>query len=500
MIAQAAMKMGVAPTVNDATVGYEVLAELTRKVMRAFYDGPSIVLMDMLLAKAPIKDDDLRELMKFQKKQLTMYLKPLELERMVTKKRITAEPELEFKEGHEYTIADFKGTANDYYWINFKGVVDAVTYRFVKMKKQMEEAITAVARFAFECKTCGKKFGDMEAATGHFRCARCGVRLERIDAKTEHASLLAREKRLNEQLDPIGRLLEQTQQFTWHVDADGNNAILTEEELKWKLNEEEETRLRQVRQAKLGMGAQRITVDIRPSSAHASREAGGMTELPAWMVAPAVPPPSETDPQIKVSRFAIANEDLVLREARIQARARTAAAQGTTVDVSQLELGGGRESALARSQRLVRKLDEVRVRGASSSDAGRARRPSARRWSSRARAGHSRGPARGPAALSSPLSRSRPTAHRSSSRRPKTSSSSASSTRFSRPMAVSGGGPGKPTEWRIWTRPASTTTSTTVAARARTTRTRALIRRRPPSACAGKQWWWTKSRQRRFLP
>lgn len=94
-----------------ATVVTEVptaLKRLVRLVMRGFYTVEHVILMDMLIRNPCMKEDDLVELLKFERKQLRSVIAQLKNDRFV-KVRLRME-----------TGADGKATRQNYYYINYK--------------------------------------------------------------------------------------------------------------------------------------------------------------------------------------------------------------------------------------------------------------------------------------------------------------------------------------------------------------------------------------------
>lgn len=84
------------------------LKRLVRLVMRGFYTVEHAILMDMLIRNPCMKEDDLVELLKFERKQLRSVIAQLKNDRFV-KVRLRME-----------TGADGKATRQNYYYINYK--------------------------------------------------------------------------------------------------------------------------------------------------------------------------------------------------------------------------------------------------------------------------------------------------------------------------------------------------------------------------------------------
>ena len=363
LIANASSKV---PTVNIHTEGFQVMARLTRLVVKSFYHGPEILLFDQLLAKGSITRAELLTSMKFQPRQLDMLLKPLLLERLITEDKTYTKISQVIEEGKTtLDFGDLKGEKILYYSPNFKGIVDSVTYRILMMLKAAEKEIEGVSKNGLVCSQCGNTYTDDRGPALGFVCPRqrcdSSVRLEAIDVDALREAAQAKEIRLNQALAPITALLRDAARFVWHKNADGHLAVLTHEQAHRQ--EREDAAAATNRNANLGLGKQRITATIRPDDDDGSHR-GSLTRLPRWMLAPAVPPTDPSSPRAVASRFA---RDAMERQAQSKSQGAQgathipSAALAHTTTAEAAAAAGAAFSALARSQRVLRKLDEAHI-------------------------------------------------------------------------------------------------------------------------------------------
>lgn len=84
------------------------LKRLTRLVIRGFYTFEHVILMDMLIRHPCMKEDDIIDLIKFERKQLRAILANLKNDRFI-KVRLRME-----------TGPDGKSSRQNYYYINYK--------------------------------------------------------------------------------------------------------------------------------------------------------------------------------------------------------------------------------------------------------------------------------------------------------------------------------------------------------------------------------------------
>lgn len=149
-----------------------------------------------------MKEEDLCELLKFERKQLRARMSILKNDKFLMV-RLKME-----------TGPDGKAAKVNYYFINYKTFVNVVKYKLDLMRKRMEtEERDATSRASFKCQSCTKTFTDLEAdqlfdfTTGEFRCTYCGGAVEEDGSampKKDSRLLLAK---FNEQLQPLYDLL-----------------------------------------------------------------------------------------------------------------------------------------------------------------------------------------------------------------------------------------------------------------------------------------------------
>lgn len=182
------------------------LKQLARFVVRGFYTIEDALVVDMLVRNPCMKEDDICELLKFERKMLRARIAVLKNDKFL-QVRLKME-----------TGPDGKAQKVNYYFINYKTFVNVVKYKLDHMRKRMEtEERDATSRASFKCPSCKKTFTDLEAdqlfdfTTGEFRCTFCGSTVEEDSSalpKKDSRLLLAK---FNEQLQPLYDLLRQVE-------------------------------------------------------------------------------------------------------------------------------------------------------------------------------------------------------------------------------------------------------------------------------------------------
>lgn len=182
------------------------LKQLARLVVRGFYSIEDALIVDMLVRNPCMKEDDLCELLKFERKMLRARIATLKNDKFI-QVRLRME-----------TGADGKAQKVNYYFINYKSFVNVVKYKLDLMRKRLEtEERDATSRASFKCPGCLKTFTDLEAdqlfdyVTSEFRCTYCREIVEEDQSalpKKDSRLLLAK---FNEQLEPLYVLLREVE-------------------------------------------------------------------------------------------------------------------------------------------------------------------------------------------------------------------------------------------------------------------------------------------------
>ncbi|XP_017773053.1 PREDICTED: general transcription factor IIE subunit 1 [Nicrophorus vespilloides] len=182
------------------------LKQLARLVVRGFYCIEDALIVDMLVRNPCMKEDDICELLKFERKMLRAKISTLKNDKFI-QVRLRME-----------TGFDGKAQKVNYYFINYKSFVNVVKYKLDLMRKRLEtEERDATSRASFKCPNCLKTFTDLEAdqlfdfMTSEFRCTYCKEVVEEDQSampKKDSRLLLAK---FNEQLEPLYILLREVE-------------------------------------------------------------------------------------------------------------------------------------------------------------------------------------------------------------------------------------------------------------------------------------------------
>ncbi|KAM3862069.1 general transcription factor IIE subunit 1 [Diretmus argenteus] len=182
------------------------LKRLAKQVVRGFYGMDHALALDVLIRNPCVREEDMLELLKFDRKQLRSVLNTLKGDKFV-KCRMRVE-----------TAPDGKTTRHNYYFINYRLLVNVVKYKLDHMRRRIEtDERDSTNRASFRCPCCFSTFTDLEAnqlfdpMTGTFRCTFCQTEVEEDESvvpKKDARTLVAR---FNEQIEPIYVLLRETE-------------------------------------------------------------------------------------------------------------------------------------------------------------------------------------------------------------------------------------------------------------------------------------------------
>lgn len=185
------------PTSQLLTVIPDDLKKLARLVVRGFYSREDILIIDMLVRHHCMREDDLSNLLKFDKKLVRAKISTLKKDRLVQE-----------KQRMESRVDDpSKVEKMNCYFINYKIFVNIVKYKLDHMRKKLEMTERdAASRSSFKCTSCIKTFTDLEVnelinpMTGEMTCTFCGCQVEEDEAAGPQSDSRQALARFNDQM------------------------------------------------------------------------------------------------------------------------------------------------------------------------------------------------------------------------------------------------------------------------------------------------------------
>ncbi|RMC14047.1 hypothetical protein DUI87_09134 [Hirundo rustica rustica] len=201
---------------EEQTVPSEVpaaLKRLAKYIVRGFYGVECSLALDALIRYPCVKEDDLLQLLKYERKQLRTVLNTLKADKLV-KLQMRVE-----------TGPNGKSMRHNYYYINYKVLVDVVKYKLDQVRRKIEaDERDLTTRSSFKCPSCSSTYTDLEvnqlfdAFTETFHCTYCNTEVEEDGSafpKHDARTLLAK---FNEQIEPVFVLLRETEDIVLPYD------------------------------------------------------------------------------------------------------------------------------------------------------------------------------------------------------------------------------------------------------------------------------------------
>ncbi|KAK7083829.1 General transcription factor IIE subunit 1 [Halocaridina rubra] len=182
------------------------LQMLIRLVVRGFYMIEDVLIIDMLVRNCCMSEDDLCDLLKFDRKMLRQRINTLRADKFIQcrNKMVTQE------EG--------KTQKEQYYFINYKSFVNVIKYKLDHIRKKLEmEERDQTSRASFICQYCQRSYTDLEAdqlldvLTGQLLCIICKQEVqEDMSGMPRHDTRIVLQK-FNEQMEPLFNLLREVE-------------------------------------------------------------------------------------------------------------------------------------------------------------------------------------------------------------------------------------------------------------------------------------------------
>ncbi|XP_006015935.1 general transcription factor IIE subunit 1-like isoform X2 [Alligator sinensis] len=127
------------------------LKRLAKYMVRGFYGVEYSLALDVLIRYPCVKEDALLQLLKYERKQLRTILNTLKADKFI-KLRMRVE-----------TGPNGKSTRHNYYYINYKVLVDVVRYKLDHIRRKIEaDERDSTTRSSFKCPSCFNTYTDLE--------------------------------------------------------------------------------------------------------------------------------------------------------------------------------------------------------------------------------------------------------------------------------------------------------------------------------------------------
>eukprot|EP01135_Chromosphaera_perkinsii_P001726 Nk52_evm103s208 gene=Nk52_evmTU103s208 len=189
----------------------QVLNDLVKYVVRAFYPPEYHVITDILIKQNCLKEADVIHISKMDKKQVRTNLGTLRNDKLLKSEMRAEQKNLEEKRSYSYV----------YWYIDYKLFVNVTKYKLHFMQRKMEQLLKAEEdNQMFVCPRCGAQYSLVDVGTlldpvdSSFRCRLCRTELQEYNNMVKVEDIQQRQGRLNEQISVILRLLKESESIS----------------------------------------------------------------------------------------------------------------------------------------------------------------------------------------------------------------------------------------------------------------------------------------------
>ena len=131
----------------------DAVKRLIRLVMKTFYGPESSLAVDMLMRRGLMREEELGDLLGFERKQLRLIFAKLKSDLLV-KTRIKVEM-LQNPNGTQ------RSNRHNYFFLNYRAFVNVVKYKLDHVRRRLEtEERDSINRAFFQCNRCKYSVSD----------------------------------------------------------------------------------------------------------------------------------------------------------------------------------------------------------------------------------------------------------------------------------------------------------------------------------------------------
>ncbi|VDP01428.1 unnamed protein product [Soboliphyme baturini] len=275
---------------QDKTLVDEIpnsMQKLARYVVRGFYGVEHGVTLDLLIRNVCMREDELRELLRFDPKQLRSVLITLKSDKLI-KERQEVEQRVEGRP-----------VRHNYYFINYPALINVLKYKLDHMRRKLEaEEKSNIRRSSFKCTKCEKVYSDLEIDilwdSNQMKCVYCRGVVEEDETANEKQVTRSSLAKFNEQMWPLFQILQELEgvELAPHLLEPAPSRVS-------KSSQSEETGEKNAGGNFMGANfsmkkevemqpRQNFVINVEKADGHLTRNIQKQKELPVWMQASTV--------------------------------------------------------------------------------------------------------------------------------------------------------------------------------------------------------------------
>lgn len=171
---------------------------LLRFVVRGFYSGPQILILDAVLLHLVLSEDDLIYLLGLSRKELRSYCSKLVEDRLLLA-HIQKEDNI-----------NLRLTSKSYYYVHITEAIDAIKWKVHSIVSSIKMGMSGYGNpQGYVCPRCGNKYSQLDAISmlsddkSSFICDNCGADLQEDDSLQQASVKQEKLEKLMLQVDPI---------------------------------------------------------------------------------------------------------------------------------------------------------------------------------------------------------------------------------------------------------------------------------------------------------
>uniref|UniRef100_A0AC35G3F1 HTH TFE/IIEalpha-type domain-containing protein n=1 Tax=Panagrolaimus sp. PS1159 TaxID=55785 RepID=A0AC35G3F1_9BILA len=128
----------------------EFLKTFILTIAKTFYGVEHFVIADYIQRNVCVKEEKLRQFLKFDPKTLKPFLVQLKVDKIIKERIVTEEID-----GRQRKIP--------YYFVNYKGAINVTKYKLDQIRTKLEsQEQSQINRASFHCVNCGRQYDQLD--------------------------------------------------------------------------------------------------------------------------------------------------------------------------------------------------------------------------------------------------------------------------------------------------------------------------------------------------
>jgi transcription initiation factor TFIIE subunit alpha len=181
----------------------EFLKTFILTIAKTFYGIEHFVIADYIQRNVCVKEEKLRQFLKFDPKTLKPFLVQLKVDKIIKERIVTEEID-----GRQRKIP--------YYFVNYKGAINVTKYKLDQIRTKLEsQEQSQINRASFHCVNCGRQYDQLDVGqlyqhdTGKMNCWSCFHEVQAEENAGPSEDTRSSLAKFNEQTGPLVSIMQQ---------------------------------------------------------------------------------------------------------------------------------------------------------------------------------------------------------------------------------------------------------------------------------------------------